>query len=136
MNGVVVGGKARYYLMMKNGEGAILVVKVVHSLIWLVMASCVFYVLYSGISGDIDELTWIALGLLSVELGVLVVNRWTCPLTDVAKRVKVDWQDGDDIFLPKWVAIHNKQIFGSLLVVGVVLVLVRMVGGLFNVYDT
>lgn len=110
-----------------NGENnAIVFVKITHSLIWAVMVAAIFYILFSGITGIITALTYYCIGLLVVELVVLLLNNWACPLTTVAKKVKSDWKDGDDIFLPKWIAIHNKEIFGSLLVIGVVLVLLRV----------
>jgi hypothetical protein len=45
----------------------------------------------------------------------------------VAQEIKPDWQDGDDIYLPVWVAVHNKTIFGTLFVVGLLLVVWRLV---------
>lgn len=102
-------------------------VRQLHSIIWLVMATGVFYILFSGVTGMITQLTFAAIGLLVLETFVLLLNNWSCPLTLVAKNVKADWQDGDDIILPKWLAIHNKAIFGTLFVVGVVLVIIRIV---------
>ena len=109
-------------------KSSILFLKTAHSLIWAVMASAIFYILYSGISGDINSITYLCIGLLFVEVAVLLLNNWVCPFTNMAKESKHDWKDGDDIFLPKWLAIHNKEIFGTLFILGLALVLFRVAG--------
>ena len=64
-------------------------------------------------------------GIVLVELLVLVLNGWQCPLTNVAARHTADRRANFDIYLPAWLARHNKTIFGSLLVAGEVIVLLR-----------
>jgi hypothetical protein len=49
-----------------------------------------------------------------LECGVLAVNRGHCPLTDVAARYTRERADNFDIYLPSWLARHNKGIFGTL----------------------
>ncbi len=106
---------------------SITVVKAAHSAIWTVMAAAVFYILYSGITGRIGAWTYASIGLIVVEVLVLSVNGWACPLTHVAQRVKPDWQDGDDIFLPTCLSTRNKTIFGTLFTIGTLLVIARLV---------
>ena len=43
---------------------------------------------------------------------MLAVNHMRCPLTDLAARYTVNREDNYDIYLPPWLARHNKQIFG------------------------
>jgi hypothetical protein len=102
-------------------------IKIIHTIIWFVMAASTFYILYCGLTNTLNKTLFIAVSLLILETIVLISNRWACPLTIVAKKGKPDWKDGDDIFLPQWLAIHNKLIFGSILIVGLVLVLYRIV---------
>jgi hypothetical protein len=59
------------------------------------------------------------------ETLVLLLNRWRCPLTDVAARHTQDRRDNFDIHLPEWLARHNKLIFGSLFVAGSVYTVLR-----------
>ncbi len=106
---------------------SILEVKIIHSLIWVVMVAAIFYTLFSGVTGRINWLTFFSVGLIFLETFVLVVNKWACPLTIIAKRTKSDWKDGDDIFLPKWLAKHNKEIFGTIFLIGFSLVIMRLV---------
>ena len=56
---------------------------------------------------------------------LVAVNRWQCPLTAVAARYTDDRRDNFDIYLPEWLARHNKLIFGGLFAVGQVVVLSR-----------
>lgn len=105
---------------------SIFLIKVTHSLGWAVLASAVLYTFYSGVSGDINQLTYIAIASIFLETIVLLLNKWACPLTILAKKVKPDWQDGDDIFLPTWLAVHNKLIFGTLFFIGILLVGLRL----------
>ena len=56
-------------------------------------------------------------------------NRLRCPLTGVAARYTEDRQDNFDIYLPLWVARYNKQIFGTVYVVGVAFGLWRFGAG-------
>jgi hypothetical protein len=70
---------------------------------------------------------YISIGLLCFETLTLLINKWSCPLTVVAKRIQPDLQPGDDIYLPKWLAINNKLIFGVLLFIGLILIIIRSV---------
>jgi hypothetical protein len=63
--------------------------------------------------------------LVLVECAVLAANGGRCPLTDVAARYTSDRTDNFDIYLPRWVARHNKAIFGTLFVAGEAVVLWR-----------
>jgi hypothetical protein len=60
-------------------------------------------------------------GLVFVEVAVLAVNGGRCPLTAVAARYTDDRRDNFDIYLPLWLARYNKLIFGTLFVVGLLL---------------
>jgi hypothetical protein len=57
------------------------------------------------------------------ECAVLAINGGRCPLTDWAARFTDDRADNFDIYLPNWVARHNKAIFGTLFAVNEVVVL-------------
>lgn len=102
-------------------------IKVVHSAVWVLMVASILYVLYSGFSGSITILTYLAIGMVGAEIFVLSLNGWACPLTHMAQRVSPDWKDGDDIFLPVWLATRNKAIFSTLFAIGLILVVMRIV---------
>ena len=64
-------------------------------------------------------------GLVLIECAVLAVNHGRCPLTDLAARYTDERADNFDIYLPLWLARHNKLIFGTLFVAGSLFALVR-----------
>ncbi len=63
--------------------------------------------------------------IVFIEVLVLMVNQWRCPLTAVAAQYTADRRSNFDIFLPEWIARYNKEIFGSLFVLGVLFTLTR-----------
>lgn len=105
---------------------SMLTIRIIHSAIWTIMVFSIFYILYAGIADRLDVYLWISVGIMAFEGVVLMINRGSCPLTKVAKGIKKNYNDGDDIFLPKWVAIHNKLIFGSVLAVGLIILAYRI----------
>jgi hypothetical protein len=100
---------------------ALIMVKLLHTAIWLFFAGCIVAIPFAGISGRFG---WAAIltGLVLLECAVLAINRGRCPLTDLASRyteARVDTQvDNFDIYLPLWLARQNKMIFGTLFVIG------------------
>jgi hypothetical protein len=97
-------------------------IKLVHTLIWAFMAGCIMTL---PVVAVLRRFRWAAIlsGLVLVECGVLAVNGGRCPLTDLAARFTSDRADNFDIYLPNWLAQHNKVIFGLLFVVGELVVL-------------
>jgi hypothetical protein len=61
--------------------------------------------------------------LVVLECGVLVLNGGRCPLSDLAAKFAAERTDNLDIYLPNWLAKHNKTIFGTLFVAGELVVL-------------
>jgi hypothetical protein len=98
-------------------------IKVVHTLVWVFFAWCIFAIPVFAWRGQFRTAA-ILIGVVFAEVLVLVVNRWRCPLTNVAARYTENRRDNFDIYLPEWVARHNKTIFGTVYVVGIVVTLV------------
>lgn len=105
-----------------NNENTLRLVKVLHTAIWLVMAPASLYILYAGITNTFNKWLWGSIALLVGESVVLVANKWTCPLTPIAMKYTSDRSENFDIYLPRVVAKYNKIIFGTVLVVGLILV--------------
>lgn len=102
-------------------------IKLLHTLIWLFFASAIFYILFCGITGNINLFTWIAIGLVIAEGLVLLIFKMSCPLTLVAKKYSSSTKDNFDIFLPNWVAKNNKLIFTIIFLLGLTLVLIKSI---------
>ena len=90
------------------------------------MVFAIFYVLVSGITNRINHYTWICVGLVVGETFVLGIFQWQCPLTVIARRYSKSTKDNFDIFLPNWLAKHNKTIFGIIFTLACLLFLVRI----------
>jgi hypothetical protein len=101
-------------------------IKVLHTVIWAIMAASILALPWAAWSG---RFRW-AFGLTLLVVGeclVLAVNRGRCPLTDVATRYTDQRSANFDIYLPVWLARHNKSIFGFLFIVGELFLLWRWI---------
>jgi hypothetical protein len=112
-----------------NPSEKLTAVKTVHTLIWLFFVAAIFYILNSGISNKITVYTWIAIALIIAEGVVLVLFKMFCPLTLIARKYSDSEKDNFDIFLPNWLARHNKIIFTTIYLVGVIIVVIRVILG-------
>ena len=92
-------------------------IKLVHTLVWALFAGCVLLI---PILSYFDYLLAAAslVGVVLVEVIILLFNRLSCPLTNVAARYTDDRRANFDIYLPEWLARHNKSIFGLLYALG------------------
>jgi hypothetical protein len=101
-------------------------IKLLHTFIWAVFALCILALPATALLRRFDWAVALTL-LVLLECAVLAVNRGRCPLTDLAGRYTDNRADNFDIFLPVWLARHNKTIFGTLFVAGELFVLWRWV---------
>ncbi len=96
---------------------ALVIVKVVHTVVWVFLATCVLAIPVCARRGHLRA-ALVLTGIVLAETAVLVLNPVRCPLTDLAARYTTDRAANFDIYLPEWLARHNQQVFGSLFVVG------------------
>lgn len=92
-------------------------IKLAHTLIWAVFAGCILAIPVAAWHSSYRAAAWLV-GVVAIEVVILALNNLRCPLTAVAARYTEDRRDNFDIFLPVWLARHNKVIFGTLYVVG------------------
>jgi hypothetical protein len=97
-------------------------VKIVHTVVWAFFVLCIAAIPVLASRGEYVAATWFV-GIVFVEVLVIVLNRWRCPLTPVAARYTEDRRANFDIFLPEWLARHNKLIFGGLYLAGIVILI-------------
>ena len=97
-------------------------IKLLHTLIWTFLAAGIVAL---PIAGVLRRFRWAAIltGLVLLECGVLALNGGRCPLSDLAARFTDDRAHNFDVYLPNWLAQHNKFIFGVLFVAGELVVL-------------
>jgi len=102
-------------------------VKLAHTLIWAFFAGCIVAI---PVAAWVQRFDWAVflIAVVLVEVFIILTNRWRCPLTDVAARYTPDRRDNFDIYLPLWLARHNKTIFSALYVAGLLFTLARWAG--------
>lgn len=98
-------------------------IKLLHTVVWLIMAGASLYVLYASLRGYDGLWLWLCIILLCIESLILALNGWVCPLTPLAGKYTHDRSSNFDIYLPLFVARHNKLIFGGIFIIGLVIVL-------------
>jgi len=104
------------------------VIKAAHTVVWAFFAACVGAIPVLAWHGELGRAA-VVIAIVAVEVLVLALNRWSCPLTPLAARYTDERRDNFDIYLPEWLARHNKRIFGWLYVAGIVVTLVRWLRG-------
>jgi len=97
-------------------------IKLLHTVIWVFLAASI---LVLPVAGVLRRFRWAAIlsVIILLECGVLAVNRGRCPLSYLAARYTDERASNFDIYLPNWLASHNKTIFGTLFVVNELIVL-------------
>jgi hypothetical protein len=98
-------------------RAALIAVKVAHTVVWVFFVACILAVPATAALHRFN-LAAVFTGLVLLECLVLAVNRCRCPLTDVAVRYAPEDSPNFDIYLPRWLAKYNKQIFGTVFVLG------------------
>ena len=107
----------------------ILLIKLLHSLIYLFMSACIAYLYVAAFTGRFDRWLWLALAALGVELVALLLSGRRCPLTLLALRLGDETGDDliADLLLPKSVVRRTVPVCGALMVIGLLSVLVAAV---------
>jgi len=90
----------------------LMAIKLLHTVIWAFLAASI---LVLPVAGVLRRFRWAAI------LTVIVLLE--CGVLDLAARFTADRNSNFDIYLPHWLASHNKTIFGTLLVVNELIVL-------------
>jgi hypothetical protein len=102
-------------------------IKLVHTVVWVLMASMVVYFFFCALSGLTNIFTWISGAVILLEGLVLLCFRGNCPLRLLAAKETDSREDGFDIYLPAWLARHTVTIFSSLFIFALVVLLIRII---------
>ncbi len=102
-------------------ETKLVIVKVIHTLIWVFFNIVIFYMLFAVIKNKIDIWLWVGYALVIMEGIVLLIFKLYCPLTILARKYSDSTKDNFDIYLPNWLARYTKLIYTSIM--GIILVL-------------
>lgn len=98
--------------------------KLAHTVVWLFLVACIVGMPVAALR---NHFGWAAiLGSITIVEGlVLIANGWRCPITDIAARYTDDRTENFDIYMPVWLARHNKTIFTAIFAAGLVVVIWR-----------
>lgn len=92
---------------------ALIAVKVAHTIAWAFFVACILAIPVASWHGQHQGVAWLV-AIVLFEGSVLLANGWRCPLTSLAARFTDERHDNFDIYLPAWLAKHNKTIFSVL----------------------
>jgi hypothetical protein len=104
----------------------LILIKVVHTLIWIFFNVVIFYLLYAVIINKIDKRVWICLALVFSEMVVLVIFKRSCPVTLIARRYSNATNANFDIYLPEWLARYNKTIYSLIMAIVLIILVYRI----------
>jgi hypothetical protein len=100
-----------------EGEnGMLTAIKVLHTVVWALLAGAIVALPFLAAQGAFRGAAILSIVIL-IEIIVLLANGWRCPLTDLAAKYTADRAPNFDIYMPNWLARHNKTIFGALFLV-------------------
>ena len=109
-----------------KGETKLMLIKAIHTLVWIFFNVVIFYMLYAVLADKIDKWLWIGLGLVILEGLTLLLFKFFCPLTIIARRYSDSTRDNFDIYLPSWLARYTKLIYTSIVGVIVLILIYRL----------
>jgi hypothetical protein len=92
------------------------VIKALHTAAWLFFVGCIAGI---PIAAALHRflVAKVLTAFVLAECLVLLINGGRCPLTDVASRYTSDRRANFDIYLPEWLARHNKYVFGTIFLI-------------------
>lgn len=112
--------------MNSSDQRNLILIKILHTVIWLFFNVVIFYLLYAVIADKIDRWVWLGLACIALETIVLVVFKNICPVTLAARKYSDSTRDNFDIYLPNWLARYNKQIYTVIVLVILVILGYRL----------
>lgn len=104
----------------------LILIKIIHTIIWLFFNIVIFYLLYAAITGKIDIWTWICIALILAEGITLLIFKSFCPITLIARKYSNSTKHNFDIYLPNWLAKYNKHIYTTIVLIAIIILMYRL----------
>jgi hypothetical protein len=82
--------------------------------------------LYAVIIDKLDNWLWIGYVFIILEGITLLIFKFFCPLTIIARKYSDSTKENFDIYLPNWLAKYNKRIYSGIMIVIVILTVYRV----------
>jgi hypothetical protein len=100
-------------------------IKAVHAVLFLLLAAAVLYIFVCGVVGRGGRaLAW-SIAICAIELAIIALNGWRCPLTGLAERLGAKSGSVAGLFVPRWSLPFVFPVFGALFGIGLALVGLR-----------
>ncbi len=109
-----------------KSETKLTLIKIIHTAIWIFFNVVIFYMLYAVLTNKLDKWLWIGYGLFILEGITLLLFKFFCPLTIMARKYSDSSKDNFDIYLPNWLAKYTKLIYTSILVVIIIITIYQL----------
>lgn len=106
-----------------NNLTALRTIKGIHTIAWAFFAGCILAIPFFVWTGELG-MAFLLCGIVFLEVIILLINKWHCPLTPIAAKYTEERQPNFDIYLPRWLAKYNKEIFGTLYLAGLLYTIV------------
>ena len=109
---------------LTSSKSILTAIKTAHTIVWTFFVACILAVWVFAWQAKYSNAA-LSISIVLIEVMVLVLNGFHCPLTPFAARYTDDRRANFDIYLPQWLARHTKVIFGTLYVGGIAVTLAR-----------
>jgi hypothetical protein len=96
---------------------AVVAIKLLHTVIWLFFVACIVAMPIAAGMHEFPLAASLAV-LVLMECMVLGLNRYRCPLSDLAAKYTPELTPNFDIYLPNWLARLHRWILGPIFVAG------------------
>lgn len=110
-----------------TARAKLILVKVIHTIIWVFFNIVIFYLLYAVWVDRIDKWVWICLAAIGCEGLVLLIFKNICPVTIWARNFSTSKSHNFDIYLPEWLARYNKIIYSAIVAVAILILVYRLI---------
>lgn len=110
-------------------ETKLIIIKIAHTAIWIFFNVVIFYMLYAVIVNKLDKWLWMGYAFIILEGFTLLLFKFFCPLTLMARKYSNSAKDNFDIYLPNWLAKYNKLIYTVIMVIIIIITFYRLSKG-------
>ena len=107
-------------------ETKLIQVKIIHTLIWLFFNFVIFYMLYAVSTNKLDIWLWVGYGFIILEGLTLLIFKFICPLTLIARKYSNSPKDNFDIYLPNWLARYTKFIYTIIMIIIIIITIYQL----------
>jgi hypothetical protein len=107
--------KMKINLLQLENETKLIFIKFIHTIIWVFFNIVIFYMFYAVLTNNFDSWLLAGFAIVIMEGIVLLIFRFSCPLTILARNYSNSTKDNFDIYLPIWFARYLKLIYSIIL---------------------